>query len=589
MQTISSVIRNKTATAIERAFGQALDSESSSRFADIKQTADRKFGDYQCNNALRIAKELKQPPREVAMKILSEFNRLDSKGEAMMSKVEIAGPGFINFYLNHSYLSNEVDRQLRDDRLGVPLPECPQKVIVEFSSPNVAKELHVGHLRSTIIGDSIARIFEFLGHNVLRLNHIGDWGTQFGMLITYLQEFQPDVLTGKRKAALPDLMQWYRDSKKEFDANEHFKKASQENVVRLQSKDIQMINAWELICEISRRAYQEIYDLLDVKLTERGESFYNPHLNEIVDDLTEKGLIEISDGAKCIFLDGFYTRDKEPLPMIVQKSDGGFNYSTTDLAAMRHRVDIERADRIIVLTDAGQKQHFEMLVKATERAGYLDPHKTLFTHVPFGVVLGPDGKKFKTRSGKTERLIDLLQEGVDRAKSVLKERMPDLSESELSRFANILGIDSLKYADLSSNRLRDYVFSYDRMLRFEGNTAPFMLYAYVRVQGIKRKVDKDLSSIMESEHIDLHDPTEIELALTLRRFPDVLQDIENELLPNRLTDYLYGVAECFHAFFRDCRVQGSEYESSRLLLCELTARILEKGLNLLGIKLLPRM
>ncbi len=548
---------------------------------EVTQSTSPQFGHYQCNNALKIAKALKMAPRQAAERIVSH---LETK--PMIEKIEIAGPGFINITLTSAFLSTKLNEMARLPRFGIDPPKHPQKVIVEFSSPNIAKELHVGHLRSTIIGDALARLFEFLGHEVLRLNHVGDWGTQFGMLITYIRDKAPEVLSGVATADLPTLMQWYKESKKRFDEDSEFKKRSQLQVVALQGGDSEALRAWEMICEISRSSFQEIYDLLDVKLIERGESFYNPYLAQTVGDLDQKGLITLSEGAKCVFLEGFETREGTPLPMIVQKSDGGYNYDTTDMAAIRHRIEVEKADRIIIVTDAGQSLHFQMIIKTAEKAGYLDPEKVRVDHVPFGVVLGPDGKKFKTRSGETEKLIDLLFEAIHQAEKILQERLPDLSKEEIASFAKVLGIDAVKYADLSCNRLKDYVFSYQRMLRFEGNTAAFLLYAYVRIQGIKRKVGKEPPIDAE---IVLNHPTEITLAVHLAQFSEALFQVERDLLPNRLCDYLYELAEKFHQFFRDCRVEGVPEEVSRLLLCDLTANILATGLSLLGLQPLPRM
>ncbi|HSX12238.1 MAG TPA: arginine--tRNA ligase, partial [Rhabdochlamydiaceae bacterium] len=464
-----------------------------------------------------------------------------------------------------------------------------QRIIVEFSSPNIAKELHVGHLRSTIIGDAIARLFEFLGYDVLRLNHIGDWGTQFGMLIAYLKKKEPEVLTGKKRVGLYELMGWYRAAKKRFDEDPEFKKRAQAQVVLLQGGDEASLEAWQMICDISRKGFAEIYHLLDVKLNERGESFYNPFLSKVVADLEKKGLVTVSNGAKCLFLEGFTTKEGEPLPLIIQKSDGGYNYATTDMAAMRHRIEVEKADRIIVLTDAGQKLHFSMITQAAEKAGYLDSKKVRFDHVPFGLVLSSEGTKFKTRSGETEKLIDLIQEAIDKAKEIFRERLPDASEKEIEQMAQILGVDALKYADLSTHRIKDYVFSYERMLRFEGNTAPFLLYAYVRIQSIKRKVGKEISELIKTAQIQLTHPTEIQLALHVRRFGEVLERVADDLLPHQLCEYLYELAEKFHAFFRDCRVEGSDLEESRVLLCEAAGRILKKGLEILGLKTLEKM
>jgi arginyl-tRNA synthetase len=586
MQTILHRLQQKIEGALKSGFGAELPQDSVLLEPEVVQSSQPQFGHYQCNNSLKIAKELKRNPRQVAEAIVA---LLKEDKDAILSKIEIAGPGFINMTVDTQFLSKEINGVLADDRLGVPLPEKKQKIIVEFSSPNIAKELHVGHLRSTIIGDCIARLFEFIGHDVLRLNHVGDWGTQFGMLIMYLNEYQPKVLSGEESTDLSHLMEWYKASKKKFDEDADFKKRSQLQVVNLQSGDTASLKAWQMICEISRKAFQEIYDLMDVSLIERGESFYNPYLADIVKDLESKGLVTISDGAKCIFLDGFIGRDGEPLPMIVQKSDGGYNYETTDMAALRHRVDVEKADRIICITDAGQALHFQQVFQAALKAKYYDPSKVHLDHVTFGVVLGADGKKFKTRSGDTEKLIDLLLEAVRQSKEIIETRLPDASPQEKTDLAVALGIGAVKYADLSCHRIKDYLFSYERMLRFEGNTAAFLLYAYVRVQGIKRKGRKNIEELIQTSSITLVHPSEIALAMHIRQFGETLEAMTRDLLPNRLTDYLYGLAEVFNAFYRDCRVEGVPEEDSRLLLCEVTARILAKGLNILGLRIVERM
>jgi arginyl-tRNA synthetase len=589
METILKRLQQKATDAIQMAFKDSLPAHSEFFVSEVLQSSSPQFGDYQCNNALKLSKELKENPRTIAQKIISHFDVKDESGAQIISKIEIAGPGFINLTIDPVFLSKEINEVLKNSHLGVPLPKKPQRIVVEFSSPNVAKELHVGHLRSTIIGDCLARLFEFLGHFVIRLNHIGDWGTQFGMLIAYMQDAAPQILSGTEQTDLPTLMHWYKESKKRFDQDSEFKKKAQLQVVKLQSGDAESLKAWRMICEISRRAYQEIYDLLDVKLVARGESFYNPYLKQVIEDLEKKGLITISDGAKCVFLEGFENGDGKPFPMIIQKSDGGYNYDTTDMAALKHRVQEEKAERIIYVTDAGQSLHFQMLFKAAEKAGYYDPEKVRVDHVAFGVVLGPDGKKFKTRAGETEKLIDLLREAIVHAKKILTERLKDISEKEIDEIAAVLGIDAVKYADLSGHRQKDYVFSYDRMLKFEGNTAAFLLYAYVRINGIKRKVQKDIEEVIKTSQIELEHPSEIALALHLRRFGETLDMVSRDLLPNRLADYLYELAEKFHAFFRDCRVEGDPREESRLLLCEVTARVLKQGLNILGLKTVDRM
>ena len=424
---------------------------------------------------------------------------------------------------------------------------------------------------------------------MLRLNHLGDWGTQFGMLITHMKDFCPQVLKGKEKTDLESLMKWYKAAKKRFDEDPDFKNRAQKEVVQLQSGEKEALHAWQLICDVSRKGFQEIYDLMHVRLVERGESFYNPYLKEVVEEFSRKGLITLSDGAKCVYLEGFKNREGEPLPLMIQKSDGGYNYDTTDLAALRHRIQVEKADRIIYVVDVGQSLHFQMLFAAAEKVGWLDPAKVQVDHVGFGLVLGPDGKKFKTRSGETEKLIDLLTEAVDKAREILQERLPNGNPHEIAHLSHVLGIGAVKYADLSSLRTKDYTFSYDRMLRFEGNTAVFLLYAYVRINGIKRKTGADMKSVLAHSKIAVHHPSEVSLGIHLRRFGEVIDMMSRDLLPNRLTDYLYELAEKFNGFFRDCRVEGSAEEESRLVLCELTARILKQGLEILGLETVDRM
>ena len=550
---------------------------------DLTESTQEKFGHYQYNSSMKLAKMVGMPPRAIAEKIVLHVVK-----DSLIDKLEIAGPGFINIFLTLPFLSKQVEKIVAMPHLGIPLPK-KSKVIVEFSSPNVAKELHVGHLRSTIIGDAIARLFEFLGYEVIRLNHVGDWGTQFGMLIAHMKEKHQDVIQGQVSTDLPHLMQWYKDSKTRFDADPDFKKRSQLEVVSLQGGEKEARQVWELICEISRKGYQEIYDLLDVHLNERGESFYNLRLPEVVKELEQKGLVTVSDGAKCIFLEGFKNREGEPLPLMVQKSDGGYNYDTTDMAAIQHRIDDEKADRIIYVTDSGQSLHFQMVFKAAEKAGWLKPEQPRVDHVGFGLVLGPDGKKFKTRSGDTEKLIDLLLKACEEADKILQTRSPDMLPDERKHLAQALGLSAVKYADLSSNRVSDYSFSYDKMLRFEGNTAAFLMYSYVRILGIKRKVGPEAEKLIQNAHISLKHQSEVQLGLHLARFEDTLDAFANELMPHRLTEYLYNLAEKFNAFFRDCRVEGSPEMPERLRLCEACLKVLETGFQILGIQRIEKM
>lgn len=536
-------------------------------------------GHYQCNSALKLSKILKDNPRNIAKNIIPSQNSL-------ISNCEIAGPGFINITLSGSHLEALLNPLLKDPRLGIAKVQNPKRIVIDFSSPNTAKELHVGHLRSSIIGDTIARLFEFLGHHVLRLNHIGDWGTPFGMLIHFLKSQKPNVLKDGSQTTLSDLASWYKESRVLFDNNPEFKKLSQEQVVLLQAKETSAMDAWHKICEISRKGYQEIYDLLNIQIQERGESFYHERLPQIVSLLKEKGLTENSNGAECIFLDHFLSKEETPLPLIIQKSDGGYTYATTDLAALYQRIHEEKADRIIYVVDNGQSLHLEMVFQAAQKAGYYDPKKVEVDHVPFGLVLGSDGKKFKTRSGESEKLIDLLKKAILKASEILNERNDHLKDAQ--RTAQVLGINAVKYADLSSLRTKDYMFSYEKMLRFEGNTAAFLLYSYVRIASIQQKADFSLKKVSHKE-LSLKNPNEVALALHILQLREVLESVAHGLLPNRICDYLYLLADKFNAFFRDCPVLNSEYESSRLILCELVKRTFEIGFQILGLETVDRM
>ncbi len=590
MKSILGHLEEKFAEATHRAFPE-LREQQIEIFPEITLSTQQKFGHYQYNSAMKLAKLVKQPPKKIAELILAQMAEQNKMGEQdnLISHLEIAGPGFINITLHPQFLSQKIDFLLRDSHLGIDFPIKPQKIIIDFSSPNIAKEMHVGHLRSTVIGDCLARLFEFLGHDVLRQNHIGDWGTAFGMLIRHLKEEAPEILTGKQSTNIQQLLIWYKESKKKFDEDPVFKQQAQQEVVELQQGNEKSRKAWEVICQISRKAYQEIYDLLDVQLTERGESFYNPYLPQIVADLEKKELIEYSDGAKCLFVEGFKNREGDPLPLMIQKSDGGYTYDTTDMATIYHRIAVEKGNRLIYVIDAGQSTHMQMIFKAAEKAGYLRPKEVRVDHVAFGLVLGADGKKFRTRSGDTERLIDLLLAGIEQANTILKERNLTMEETERNALARALGIGAIKYADLSNHRMGDYTFSYDRMLRFDGNTAAFLLYSYVRIGGIKRKVGKDPLNILKDTKIELKEPAEIDLGLHILRFHETLEQFVDDLLPNRLCDYLYQLAEKFNAFFRDCRVEGSPQEKERLLLCEATEKVLRQGLYILGVPLVEKM
>ncbi|HAX79036.1 MAG TPA: arginine--tRNA ligase [Cyanobacteria bacterium UBA11372] len=584
---------NPTLEKLKNQFQLALVAAFGSDYAGVDpmlvSASNPKFGDYQSNAALSLAKQLGKPPRAIAETIIQHLDVSD-----ICETPSVAGPGFINFTIKPAYLEAQLNAIQTDSRLGIPLAKNPKRVVVDFSSPNIAKEMHVGHLRSTIIGDCIARILEFQGEDVLRLNHVGDWGTQFGMLIAYLREVCPEALTTANALDLGDLVAFYKKAKQRFDEDVAFQEIARQEVVKLQAGAEDSRRAWQLLCEQSRREFQVIYDRLDVELTERGESFYNPLLPAVVEDLEKTGLLVEDAGAKCVFLEGFTNKDGQPLPLIVQKSDGGYNYATTDLAALRYRIQQDGAERIIYVTDAGQANHFAGVLQVARKAGWI-PDNVEIDHVPFGLVLGEDGKKLKTRSGETVRLKDLLDEAIARARTDLESRLKEENRQESEEFianvAKVIGISAVKYADLSQNRNSNYIFSYDKMLALQGNTAPYLLYAYVRIQGISRKGDIDFDHLGAEAKIILQEETELVLAKHLLQLSEILSSVEQDLLPNRLCQYLFELSQKFNQFYDRCPVLQAEepQRRSRLVLCDLTARTLNLGLSLLGISVLYRM
>ena len=594
MLRIAHSLENQLRDAMQRAFpvaaaaGQAFDPQ-------LAPASKPEFGDFQANGALPLAKPLGQPPRKIAEAVVEQL-KADAAFMALCLEPQIAGPGFINITLQPERLAAEVQQRLGDARLGVPAVEQAAPVVVDFSSPNIAKEMHVGHLRSTIIGDSLARVLEFRGHPVLRLNHVGDWGTQFGMLITHLKQVAPEALETADAVDLGDLVAFYREAKKRFDEDEAFQTTSREEVVKLQGGDPVSLKAWGLLCDQSRREFQKIYDRLDIRLSERGESFYNPYLEGVVRDLEATGLLVVDDGARCVFLEGVSGKDGKPLPVIVQKSDGGFNYATTDLAAIRYRFgsapDGDGARRVVYVTDAGQANHFAGVFQVARRAGWL-PEGARLEHVPFGLVQGEDGKKLKTRAGDTVRLRDLLDEAVERSDADLRRRLEEEGRSEDEAFiehvATTVGLAAVKYADLSQNRITNYQFSFDRMLALQGNTAPYLLYAVVRIAGIARK-GGDLDAAATGE-LQFSEPQEWALVRELLKFDAVVAEVEEELLPNRLCTYLFELSQVFNRFYDQVPVLKAEPDAlpSRLALCRLTADTLKLGLGLLGIPTLDRM
>ena len=578
---------------LQDSVSQALVSAFGEEFADtdplLTPTNNPKFGDYQSNVALSLAKPLKQNPRAIAQSIIDRLQL----GE-MCEIPTIAGPGFINFRLKSDYIG-EVLRQIQpDDRLGIEPTKNPQRVIVDYPSPNIAKEMHVGHLRSAIIGECLSRILEFIGHDVLRISHVGDWGTPFGMLIAYLKEAYPEALTATEDLNLGELATFYRQAKKRFDEAENFRDASRQAVVELQAGDESTIKAWKIVCELSRRSYSKIYDLMGLSsIIERGESFYNPFLGETLQELDELSLLKESEGAMCVFLEGFTNREGDPLPLIVKKSDGGYNYATTDLAAIRYRVREDKVQRVIYPVGSEQNNHFAQIFQVGKRAGWItDEHD--FVHAEFGLILGEDGKKLKSRSGEAIKLKELLNEAIERVRADLKTRFAEEERTETQEFidrsAEVIGISAVKYADLSQNRTSDYRFSYEKMLDLKGNTAPYLLYAYVRVQGISRKGNVDFEQLSDAKLV-IEEATELALAKHILQLEEVIKDVEKDLMPNRICLYLFELSQKFNQFYDRCPIlQADEPQrTSRLILADLTARTIKLGLYLLGIEVLERM
>ncbi len=582
------------AAAMQRAFPDA-GTQPIPLDPQLTPASKPEFGDFQANGALALARPLRLAPRAIAAAIVEQL-AADPAFAALCLPPEIAGPGFINLTLRPEVLAAEVGRRLADPRLGVePVAPGGAPVVVDFSSPNIAKEMHVGHLRSTIIGDALARVLEFRGHPVLRLNHVGDWGTQFGMLITHLKQVAPEALDTADAVDLGDLVAFYRQAKARFDSDETFQTASREEVVKLQSGDPTSRRCWQLLCDQSRREFQRLYDRLDIRLTERGESFYNPYLEAVVADLAAAGLLVSDGGAQCVFLEAEDGTASQAPPVIVRKSDGGFNYATTDLAAIRYRFgappDGDGARRVIYVTDAGQASHFAGVFQVARRAGWI-PEGGRLEHVPFGLVQGEDGKKLKTRAGDTVRLKELLDEAVERCEADLRRRLAQEERQEdeafITEVATTVGLAAVKYADLSTNRTTNYQFSFDRMLALSGNTAPYLLYAVVRIAGIARKggCDGEIPAVL-----GFSEPQEWALVRQLLQFDAVIQEVEEELLPNRLCSYLFELCQLFNRFYDQVPVLRADEPArgSRLALCRLSAETLKQGLGLLGIPTLERM
>lgn len=598
MQTLSQLLTKK----IKPAFTSAGINDDMPIL--LAEATSPKFGDFQINGVMAAAKSLKTNPRDLATKVITN---LDLTGIA--DKVEIAGPGFINITLNNQFLSDFLHDRTISNRFGAKINDG-QTIVVDLSSPNLAKEMHVGHLRSTVIGDSLARIFEYMGNNVIRQNHVGDWGTQFGMLIAYMQEKNADTSINQleQNFAIVDLEQFYREAKIKFDADAKFADKAREYVVKLQNGDQTTLKYWDLFTKESQKHCDLIYARLGIDLgstklggqyivnneihkvsSQCGESFYNSKLSKIIDKLEDANLITLSEGARCVFFAPGELSGGEETPLIVQKQDGAFLYASTDLAAIDYRVNQLLANQIVYVVDARQSFHFKQLFIVGKKAGFAKPATTLI-HSAFGTMMNEDGRPFKTRDGGTVKLIDLIDEAVLKAKSLVEGLHPDWDEQNKADLANVLAIGAIKYADLSKNRTSDYIFSFEKMLAFDGNTAPYLLYAYTRIQSVlRRAAELGLDIGTKVAPIEF---TEHKLALHLAKFSEVLFATAQECYPHYLCQYLYNLSGLFMQFYELCPILKADdiiKQQSRLKLSALTAQILRDGLDLLGIQTVDRM
>jgi arginyl-tRNA synthetase len=560
---------------LSRRLGPAFDAVAGESVSPAVRRSQH--ADFQADGALAVGRKLGISPREAAERVLRQADLSD-----LCSRVEITGPGFISLTLADEVLGGLVAEIAVDDRLGSPLTDAPETVTVDYSAPNAAKEMHVGHLRSTIIGDAVVRILHWRGHTVIRQNHIGEWGTPFGMLIEHLIDI--GETEAAQELAVGDLNRFYQAARKKFDADDAFKDRARGRVVLLQSGDPDTLRLWEILVTESKAYFLTVYDRLGVLLNERdffGESFYNDQLQSVVDELDRLGLLRLSDGALCVFPAGFKNRQGEPLPLIVQKTDGGFGYAATDLATIRRRLRVLGATRLLYVVGLPQRQHLEMIFETAREAGWLVPPARA-EHVGHGSILGEDGKILRTRAGASVKLVDLLDEAIARATAIVAEKNPALDEQARARVAQAVGIGAVKYADLSTQRGKDYVFDYDRMLSFDGNTAPYLQYAHARICSIFRRSGL---APPDAKHVIVAEPAERALAIELLAFAGLVAEVAGDLECHRLAQYLYGLASAFTDFYERCPVLRAEGEvrTSRLVLCDLTARTLKLGLGLLGI------
>lgn len=541
----------------------------------VSPATDARFGDYQSNAAMILAKELRCNPRELAAKIVEQF-----RSENVCDRPEIAGPGFLNFRVTRAFLEKRTLELCHDERLGVPLAESPKTIVIDFSAPNVAKPMHVGHIRSTFIGDCLSRVARFLGHRVITDNHIGDWGTQFGMIIHgWKRHLNESAL---QDDPIRELLRVYRLVNAETKSDEKALQDCRDELVKLQQGDEENLAIWKKAVDLSLQQLRRLYDSLDIRFDHYlGESFYNPQLATVVDDMLDAGQAEESEGAICVFFPEI--PELEEKPAIIRKRDGGYNYATTDLATIDHRCREWQADEIWYVVGAPQQLHFQQVFAAARRRG----REVALEHIAHGSILGPDRKLMKTRSGDSVDLAEVIREGIERALTIVKEKNPDLSPAEQLEIARIIGIGAIKYAELSQHRMTDYIFSWDRMLSLQGNTAPYLQNAYVRTRSIFRRSGHEAPAAV----IQLEDPAERALALKLNQFGEIVPDVLHDFRPNLLAAYLYELSQAFHAFYENCPVIKAEgsLRDARLTLCDLTSKVLKQGLELLGIGVTERM
>jgi len=549
----------------------------------LDRPRDKSHGDFATNLALMLAKPAKTNPRQLAETIVAALPQ-----NTLLAKTDIAGPGFINFTIAQDQLKQQLEAMMTSDRLGVEPAQDKRTIVIDYSSPNLAKEMHVGHLRSAIIGDAVSRVSEFLGHTVIRQNHVGDWGTQFGMLLAYMEALDNQ----EAEYELSNLETFYKAAKQRFDESPEFAERARELVVKLQSGDEYCLKLWNQFIDVSLSHCQEVYDRLGVKLTRAdvmAESAYNDRLPGVIEHLKEKNLLVEDQGAQCVFLDEFKGKEGDPLPIIVQKKGGGYLYATTDLAAIQYRQQELGGDYLMYFVDARQALHFEQIFTLARKAGFIEGDIRT-QHYGFGTVMGKDGKPYKSRDGGVTKLADLLDEAERRALSLLQQKSSDLTESQQQEIAKVVGISSVKYADLSKNRTSDYIFDWDLMLTFEGNTAPYLLYAFTRVNSIFSRLGE--TGFDQTADFILDDPREVALANQLVRFNEVVHQVYDKAMPHFLCGYLFELAGRFSSFYEACPILNQDNEAlrnSRLKLARLTANTLSEGLDLLGIPTLEKM